>query len=360
MDNYHSEQPFSNELEKRHSVSGNTTHAETIKPDIRPHPIRESTLSSEVMEVSVVEDNESPLNRDWFNLARKLRGQNRKLLDTVVKLEQAVAESRQQLQEYREQSRHYNSLTSEQTSQLQSLQAQNNNLLEQLQVSQNQAQQQQHQIEFLEEQKQTLQSNFAKLERECALLKEEGIEQTNQLIITKQQISELEQRLQRQQRYSLQYKAALDECLSSNAKKIQYHELRQNSNSPNIVAIQPWSSPQETQTPPKLSPSSLQQSSQTPSVDPIDETLEALFSLTPDQEITEEDNSFTSEPQNPDIEAIEPKETTKTDTPEMMGFSSTSLLVSSSVPFSFSIERDRKEEAAKGKVDLPSFLRRQS
>ncbi len=38
---------------------------------------------------------------------------------------------------------------------------------------------------------------------------------------------------------------------------------------------------------------------------------------------------------------------------------STSLLVSSLVPFSFSIDRDRKEEAAKGKVDLPSFLRRQ-
>ncbi len=358
MGNYHSEQPFKSEFEPQPGYL-DPTKTEAINPHILMDSVKGEIGPSEVMEVSIVEDNETPLNQDWFHLARKLRRQNRELLDTVVKLEQALAESRQQLQEYQGRSRHHNSLVSEQTTQLQSIQAQNSHLLEQLQVSHNKRELQQRQIEVLEEQVQTLQAKFVRLERECALLKEEAIEQTNQLVIKKRQISELQQRLQRQQRYSLQYKAALDQCLSSNAKKIQSHELTENSNSPHIVAIQPWSSSLETETTPNLSQSSVEQGSQTPSSDAIDETLEALFSLTPVPETTKEDNSFTPEQGNATHEKTEQKETEKSNFQDITVAPSTSLLVSSSVPFSFSIDRDRKEEAAKGKVDLPSFLRRQ-
>lgn len=87
MGNYHSEQPFKSEFEPR-SGDLDPTKTEAINPHILMDSVKEEIEQSEVMEVSIVEDNETPLNQDWFHLARKLRGQNRELLDTVVKLEQ--------------------------------------------------------------------------------------------------------------------------------------------------------------------------------------------------------------------------------------------------------------------------------
>ncbi|MDJ0600314.1 MAG: hypothetical protein QNJ37_15915 [Crocosphaera sp.] len=361
MGNYHSDQPIKPEFEP-HLENVDPSEVETVNADIvtdwQDNQTRES---SEIAEIAIVDENDIPLTQDWFNLARKLRGQNRELLDTIVTLEQALAASRQQLQDYQERSRHHNVLVSQQTAQLQSTQAENSHLLEQLQTSQTQLQQQQSNLEALQQQLQASQKAFAHLERECALLKEETLQNKNQLLLKERQINELQQRLQRQQRYSLQYKAALDECLSSHGKKIDSTQLTHNTtinnNTPaNIVSIQPWSSSIEKNIAPSLTPSQVDADASSESSDAIDQTLEDLFSLNPDLQPTSDNTLSVVQTQQEDPQEAQPKENATTET---QGQTTNGLLVSSSVPFSFSIERHRQEDAAREKVDLPSFLRRQ-
>ncbi|MEM8779041.1 MAG: hypothetical protein AAGF26_09245 [Cyanobacteria bacterium P01_G01_bin.49] len=340
MDNYNSESSFSNESDSDTPTVDQANTDEVLRPEILPDHVTETPdLSTEAIAVSVVSDDESPLDRDWFNLARKLRGQNRELLETIVKLEQELAQSKQQFQEQTQRSRQL----CEQTNTIQTTQAQNNSLIEQLQTCQQATQHQQLAIETLQKQLTKVQRTFAQLERECTLVKEECHKKTHQLAIAQEQVRELNARLKRQQRYTLQYKAALDECLSNCAKKVPTSALTVPSNlAPSVVSIQPWSSQLETES------SSFPESE----IDSIDQTLEELFSRTDSlSETIEEqgtDDNLSSDhlPQAEDFSN------------EMILSSSQSLVVNSPVPFSFSIDRSKKEEAAKAKVDLPSFLRR--
>lgn len=388
MGNYHSDQPIQPEF-KPNSGDVDSTKTETLNtgsiieqqleqaPSLYSEVVsdtreNESEESSDITEISIVDEEDIPLTQDWFNLARKLRGQNRELLNTIVTLEQALAKSRQQLQDYQERSRHHNSFLSQQTAQLQSTQAQNSHLLEQLKTSQTTLKQHQHNLETLQKQLHTSEKAFAQLERESALLKEETLQNKNQLVLKKQQIHELQQRLQRQQRYSLQYKAALDDCLSNHGKKLPSTDVKSRVESPtasNVVSIQPWSSSPEKKITPPLVPSRIKSEASEPISDTIDDTLEALFSLTPEphSDITnlDNDNSNSEGHSTPEqhLSVTETKEVKQEHIQthnEQTTTASNGLLMSSSVPFSFSIERHRKEDAAKEKVDLPSFLRRQS
>ncbi|MGK7940083.1 MAG: hypothetical protein AB4062_08025 [Crocosphaera sp.] len=342
MSNNNSYQPF----------QPNSTEA--IKSDLLTHSSQnESQNPPEVMDVTILSAHDPSRDQDWFDLARKLRGQNRELLDTIVKLEQALATSRQQIQDYQQRSLHHNSLVSQQTTQLQSTQAQNSSLIEQLQQSQHQEKQQKQQLQVLQEKLNILQQTVADLEKEYAVLQEENGDKNEKITLQEEQIRELQQRLQRQQRYSLQYKAALDECLNSSAKTTPTQKSTENDtvklNPPSpIVAIQPWSSP----TPSNPSQSSGEQEKGKVASDSIDQTLEELFSLSP-----VEDNAVICEPQDSSPEETEPPQDAHLEDPSSN--SANALLVSSSVPFSFSIDRHRKEDAAREKVDLPSFLRRQ-
>ncbi len=366
MGNYHSDQPIQPEFEPHlgelDPIKRKTLDSDLIM-DLGDHETEES---SEITEVSIVEDDDIPLTQDWFNLARKLRGQNRQLLDTIVTLEQALSASRQELQDYQERSRHHNSLLSQQTAQLQSTQAQNSHLLEQLQTSQTQLQQEQSHLESLQKQLQATQEAFARLERVSALLKEETQQNKHQLVLKEEQIRELQQRLQRQQRYSLQYKSALDQCLSRHGKKTdgsQPTELASidERTSPNIVSIQPWSSSleEEEEKSPRVGTSSLQPESSDNSLDPIDQTLDELFSLSPDPKANSHQTLSLTETQHEveqETAADEPENNSQT---EETTIASEDMVVNSSAPFSFSIAPDRKEDPAREKVDLPSFLRRQ-
>ncbi|MGK7883596.1 MAG: hypothetical protein AB4057_03100, partial [Crocosphaera sp.] len=378
---------------------------------------------SEITEVSIVEDHDIPLTQDWFNLARKLRGQNRQLLDTIVTLEQALSASRQELQDYQERSRHHNSLFSQQTDQLQTIQAENSHLREQLQTaqtklqkeqshleslsqqtdqlqtiqtenshlreqlqasqtqlkqqqvdleslsqqknqlqtiqtenshlreelkaSQTKLQQQQSDLESLQKQLQSNQEAFTDLERESILLKQETLQSKHQLVLKEEEIREIQQRLQRQQRYSLQYKSALDQCLSRHSKKTNASQGKESTTvdektAPNIISIQPWSSSLKEKTP--IPPSGEVAPSDRLSI-PIEETLEELFSLNPDPDCNPTDIPSLSE--------------TEDHFEQGTAITSQAIVVSSRDPFSFSIDPDRKEDAAREKVDLPSFLRRQ-
>ena len=126
-----------------------------------------------------------------------------------------------------------------------------------------------------------------------------------------------------------------------------------------MVSIQPWSSSSETNIPSSPSPSPVGRDASHDSYDTIDQTLEELFSLNPEPQPVAENELSTNQTWEENAEDIQPNENETTETQEETMISSNGLLVSSSVPFSFSIERHRKEDAAREKVDLPSFLRRQ-
>ncbi len=383
MSNYHSDQRIQPEFEPH---LGDTDPSQTLNTDlIMDLGHKKTEESSEITEVSIVEDHDIPLTQDWFNLARKLRGQNRQLLDTIVTLEQALSASRQELQDYQERSRHHNSLLSQQTDQLQTIQAENSHLREQLKASQTQLkqqqvdleslsqqtdqlqtiqaenshlreqlkasqtkqQQQQGNLQSLEKQLQSNQEAFTDLERESTLLKEQILQNNHQLVLKEEEIREIQQRLQRQQRYSLQYKSALDQCLSRHSNKTNASQDTESTTvddktTPNIISIQPWSSSLKEKTP--IPPSGEVDPSDRLSI-PIEETLEELFSLNPDP-----DSNATYIPSLSESEDHFQQETAIT---------SQAMVVSSRDPFSFSIDPDRKEDAAREKVDLPSFLRRQ-
>jgi hypothetical protein len=309
---------------------------EAIQPEILYNEILAGEMpQTNENQALAVTDHEAATTGDWFNLARKLRGQNQELLETVVQLESSLATSRQQLRDQIRQSR---------KAELHKVEPQeeNSHLLEQLKASQDNNQKQKGQIGTLIEQLNTIQQQFAQLERECALIKEESQDKNNQLIITQRQVGELETRLHRQQRYTLQYKAALDECLGNCARKTQTQTPAIAGSGgpildPKIIPIQPWSnqaqSPGESESSVSVSPKS---------VSSIDETLEELFNIT--QEMPEIAQNSGRKP-----------ETTQ-ESPGMMVPSRQSLVMNSPVPFSFSIER--KKDAAKAKVNLPSFLNR--
>ena len=346
MGNYHSESSFFNEFEPD-LPTVDPTHTQAIDPEILFDDHRQK---SDASTASIVSEDLSSPDQDWFNLARKLRGQNRELLDRIVKLEQELAESH----------------VSEPTHQLQATQAQNSTLIEQIQASQQKTQYQQQEIECLQQQLTTVQETFAQLERECALLKEDCQHKTNQLAIAQRQVNELQVRLKRQQRYTLQYKAALDECLSNCARKIRPALMTASESptklDPKVVSIQPWSSQLETKSPskPAVSDTSITQVSSVPdnsTVDPLDQTLEALFSVTTDVSDTMED-SVSGDQTSSTTQTSETQETQNRHVNVPKVQSSQSLVVNSPVPFSFSIDRSRKEEAAKANVDLPGFLRR--
>ena len=75
------------------------------------------------------------------------------------------------------------------------------------------AQRQQILIETLSQQMESSSEQVAQLERECAHIQQRYNEQSFNLSISENTCTELRSRLERQQRYSLQLKAALDKCL---------------------------------------------------------------------------------------------------------------------------------------------------
>ncbi|ACK69502.1 conserved hypothetical protein [Gloeothece citriformis PCC 7424] len=193
-------------------------------------------------------------NIDWFTLAHKLGQQNRELLKTVVELEQALAESQHQLQHQKLRAQNAEALLTQQTQQLTQTQGKRTQLIQELEQAQQLAQNQQVFIETLTQQLENTQHQTANLERECAFLKEDNNTKTQKLIFLEEQIQEFRSRLFRQQRYTLQYKAALDQCLNFPLTEID-NSLTVSSITSKEKSIQPWSSNSQTISPLSLSDS---------------------------------------------------------------------------------------------------------
>ena len=86
-------------------------------------------------------------------------------------------------------------------------------LLQELEASHQNVQRQQILIETLTTQLQTGQERLAQMERECFLAQQRYNEQSHQLVQTQSTCRDLQTRLARQQRHTLQFKLALEKCL---------------------------------------------------------------------------------------------------------------------------------------------------
>lgn len=194
----------------------------------------------EMVEIPSTEPSES--EKPWFNLAQKLREQNQTLIQRVVELERVLSDAKQR---YQSETRRSRSLDEE----IASAQAHLQELREQLTFAQQESQQQRLQLETQTENSERAQANFAQmernfieqqqafnrqahqinqltealtlshsraaqLERTCTHLQEELNGKTHQLSHLEAQVPELQLRLQRQQRFALEYREALDRALA--------------------------------------------------------------------------------------------------------------------------------------------------
>ena len=185
-------------------------------------------------------------NIDWHALAHKLRERNRELVKTVVQLEQALTDSQEKLQSQILRTRSGDTLISQQTEELNTSQEQIGHLCHELETARQTAQHQEILLETLSKQLEASQEQVAQLERECALLQEDSEQQAEKLSEAEQQVQELLSRLSRQQRYTLQFKAALDRCLEvpspNNAIRQQLERATAIASAiPKAKPIQPWS-----------------------------------------------------------------------------------------------------------------------
>jgi len=197
------EQSFGS-TEERVDGSEKTSEADLEQANlITPLP-DSSTISSECSQKKI----------DWHKLAHKLREHNRQLLKKIFKLEQEIAEVNNRLGEQIHRSQRTDLLIAQQAEELNCDREEIARLVGELEKSQQEKQSQQSFIENLSHQLKESQEQIAQLERECAFLQENCNKQTQELIVKEEQTQELNSRLHRQQSYTLQYKAALDQYLN--------------------------------------------------------------------------------------------------------------------------------------------------
>jgi hypothetical protein len=128
-------------------------------------------------------------------------------------------------------------------------------LFAQLEQSHQAAQRQQIIMETLNTQLRNSQERVAQLERECAGIHQQNVDQRQQLAQQSHQVRDLQSRLQRQQRYTLQYKAALEKSLEVPAPSTTVsptptlltettaHPLAKPHNLLKPTPVKPWSAP---------------------------------------------------------------------------------------------------------------------
>jgi len=197
-------------------------------------------------ETSDASGQKSSQDADWFALAQKMRQRNRRLLDQVNQLKAALKQKQDTLHSELTRSQQLETTVVQQTEELNTLHEQLARLFNALESSHQASQRQQILIETLSEQLQSGQERIAQLERECALTQQHHNEQSHQLLQAANTCRELRTRLQRQQRQTLQFKAALEKSLempTSSPSSQQPHKSGSASQSfvPKVQPIQPWS-----------------------------------------------------------------------------------------------------------------------
>lgn len=160
--------------------------------------LQKQTVESAIAGELLLDEGQAPSEGDsWLNS---------QLLKRVAQLERALQECRSYLQRERRQTEALSSQLEQQTKELKST-------TEELEVTRQEVEARQVAIANLSQNLQFTQERMALMERECALTQENYQEQSQ----LKQQLEntcrELRARLHRQQRHTLQFKAALEKCI---------------------------------------------------------------------------------------------------------------------------------------------------
>ncbi len=193
-------------------------------------------------------------------LMQALHECNRDLLQRLAQLETALEESQNTLQ-------NRESLLEQRTAELENTQEQLRRLFGKVEISHQTLQGQEILVESLRSHLATSQARLAAVERECASTVQRYNEQLHQLVTTENLCRELRSRLHRQQRHTLQFKAALERSLElpqkspilyppDNAEDTASAQLQsllaavKSSQVPlppalNASPVQPWSEPAE-------------------------------------------------------------------------------------------------------------------
>lgn len=203
--------------------------------------LEQPNLITPLPDSSAVSSESSQKKIDWHKLAHKLREHNRQLLKKIFKLEQEIADVNNRLEEQINRSQRTDLLIAQQAEELNCDREEISRLVRELEGSQQEKQSQQSFIEDLSKQLEGSQEQIAQLERECAFLQENCNKQTQELIVKEEQSKELNSRLQRQQSYTLQYKAALDQYLNISASDKNEPKLSEPSFRFGTKPIQAWS-----------------------------------------------------------------------------------------------------------------------
>ncbi|MGH8000515.1 MAG: hypothetical protein ACREPR_14075 [Brasilonema sp.] len=195
-----------------------------------------------------------------LELNQELRSVNNDLYDKVEELKAALTESDKALQWQKKRSSVTESMLSQQAQELSASQEQVNSLFQQLETAVQTVQRQESLIENHKAQQEITQQRLAQLERECVLMKSNYNDQSDQLIQSENACRELRTRLMRQQRQTLQFKAALEKCLETPVPSYDFLEnndtnstqTRPSKNSSFLLnqaqPIRPWSGESESLT----------------------------------------------------------------------------------------------------------------
>jgi hypothetical protein len=150
-----------------------------------------------------------------LNLNTQLRTANNDLYTQIEQLKTELAEAEKILHWQKTRSSVTESMFNQQTQELAAAQEQIKSLYEQLETSVQTVQRQELSLETYKSHLQISQQRLAHLERECSLLQTNYTEESQQLLHSQNTCRELRSRLMRQQRQTLQFKAALEKCLDT-------------------------------------------------------------------------------------------------------------------------------------------------
>ncbi|AFZ55938.1 hypothetical protein H6G54_27500 [Anabaena cylindrica FACHB-243] len=193
-----------------------------------------------------------------LTLNQELSTANDDLYSQVEQLKHELTEAEKILQWQKKRSSVTDSMLNQQTQELSAAQEQIESLFQQLETAVQTVQSQEIFIETHKAHLQISQQRLAQLERQCSLLQTNYSEQSQQLLHSENTCRELRTRLMRQQRQTLQFKAALEKCLETSVpnhdtledKAHHPHDVtgghtrfsrKARSLFPNAQPIKPWS-----------------------------------------------------------------------------------------------------------------------
>ena len=165
--------------------------------------------SENLWEVIPEEVSRSPEVSTVSVLTPPLLVEHQDLRQEILVYKEAITEAERQLEAKTRRSQSADQLIAQQAEELSKVQEHLAYTVAEFQVYQEEAQRQQLQVETLAQNSATSQARTAELERECSLLQENCEEKGHQIKVLEQQLEEVRTRLQRQQRYAIQYKTAL-------------------------------------------------------------------------------------------------------------------------------------------------------